>query len=267
MLASLLALMLPVQAATPEVPVARQVATTGSIGVILFALDRAAWVATDALKAKLPKDQLAGVGGWVVERGDVNGSLIVTFYRGEGDAARAIFVADVRKDKVQSSRLTPPDTALTPNQQRLARARSVASAEATARGYRPCTAAPFNTVVVPNTDPTAPVWVYLLSAQTSTGTFPIGGHFRVVVGADGKVAGSRPFSKSCLNMTPPRGPNGEKPAGLFVSHILDPLPTEAHVFSSLSAGLPLFVGTGDRVWTVNGRAITMSDMKPPPPPR
>ncbi|MES2339430.1 MAG: hypothetical protein V4537_15165 [Pseudomonadota bacterium] len=269
MLPFILALAAAVQVpASPAAPPTqdRQIAMTASLGTILFALDRAAWVASDALNAKLPKDQLTGVGGWVVERdeGDV---LVVTFYRGQGDAARALFTADVRAGKVVDSRPAPADTALTPAQHRLARARDAAAQEAVARGYRPCTAAPFNTVVVPSSNPQAPTLVYLLSAQVAAGTYPMGGHYRVVVGPDGRVTGSRPFSKSCLNMPVPRASGGQRPAGLFVSHVLDPVPTETHVFTSLSAGLPLFVGAGGKVWSVNGRTITVSDIKPPAPPR
>jgi hypothetical protein len=32
---------------------------------------------------------------------------------------------------------------------------------------------------------------------------------------------------------------------LVVTHLLDPIPTEIHVFTALAAGLPVFVGTED----------------------
>jgi hypothetical protein len=43
----------------------------------------------------------------------------------------------------------------------------------------------------------------------------------------------------------------------MVSHLLDPLPTEIHVFMALSAKQPVFVAIGDppRLWLVTGQGI------------
>lgn len=259
---ALIALSAPPQQKSDE---AARIATVATLGANIYLMDRAAWVASDALTAKLPRDRLTGIGGWVIERG--GDRLVVTFYRDKGDAARAFFVVDVRNGKVTNSRLLDAPVAMTQSQLRLVHARDAATTEAVARGYRPCTSAPFNTVILPPIGPESPTLVYLLSAQVENGTYPIGGHYRIVVGPDGKVVSSRPFTKSCINMTPKAGPRGETPAGLFVNHILDPLPTEAHVFSSFAARMPVLVGTGDkRVWEVKGNEITISKMKAPAPP-
>ena len=42
---------------------------------------------------------------------------------------------------------------------------------------------------------------------------------------------------------------------MVVTHLLDPLPTEIHVFTSLASSLPLVVGIRGRAWEVNGRQI------------
>ena len=261
------ALLIAAPAATQTAPAPAELLDgLGRLGAVIHQLDRAAWVATDAMTAAVPRASLTGPGGWVVERAS-GGDLTVTFFRGEGEAARTAFHATVRDGKVVESRVVTIPAPLTPAQARLAAARDTAAAEAVRRRWRPCTAAPFNTVVVPGGAPDAPILVYLLSAQLQADSVPLGGHFRVVIDLDGKPVNARPYSKSCLNMTLPKLPAGAKPTGLFVSHLLDPIPTELHVFTSYGAGLPLFVGTPDRrVWSVTGSRITMSTMKPPAPP-
>ena len=40
----------------------------GRLGAVVHQLDRAAWAATDAMTATVPRASLTGPGGWVVER-------------------------------------------------------------------------------------------------------------------------------------------------------------------------------------------------------
>ena len=55
---------------------------------------------------------------------------------------------------------------------------------------------------------------------------------------------------------------GATPAGLVVNHLLDPVPTEIHVFASYSLQMPLFVATRDkRLWRVEGAAISLAKPK------
>ena len=239
---------------------AQRIAQASSVGHLLYTFDRAAWVSTDALLAAVPKDQLSGVGGYVVESVDAE-TLRVTYYRGHAAAAQAIFVADVREGKVVRRQLLAQPAALTPAQSVLARAREVAAERARERGYKPCTSSPFNTVVLPSRD-NGPVAVYLLSARQEAGSYPMGGNYRVVIAPDGKVLASRPYSVSCLKMALPELPAGATPVGLMVTHLLDPVPTELHVFASYSLGMNLFVGTADkRVWQVRGSEISLSRKK------
>lgn len=232
-------------------------AQSSSLGRMLYEYDRAAWLSSDALTANVPREKLTAAGGYIVEQAD-NQSLRVTYYRGGAADAQAFFVADVRGGKVVRHEVLAQPIGLTREQAVLARAREVAAVTAQERSYRPCNSRPFNTVVLPsrNGGPTA---VYLLSAQQDAETYPLGGNYRVVVGADGKVLSYRPYSVSCLNMKVPKLPAGATPVGLMISHLLDPAPTELHVFASYSLGMPLYVAMPDkRVWQVKGSDITLS---------
>ncbi|MET0238577.1 MAG: hypothetical protein ABW184_01650 [Sphingobium sp.] len=238
---------------TPQQYEASQIAQSGSLGLMLYTLDRAAWVTTDALLRKMPRERLTGAGGYVVELGETM-ALHVTYFRGTAANARAIYGADVVDGKVVRDELLA-DVPLTSRQTALAQAREVALAAVAAKGEAPCTPSPFNTVVMP-TSGDRPIPVYILSAQKEAKSYPMGGHHRVIVGTDGAVLSSRPFSVACLNMEVPKLPKGSRPVGLFVNHLLDPVPTEIHVFASYTLGMPLFVGTQDkRLWQVMGKQI------------
>lgn len=263
---ALLAAAAPAQQAPPTrqpaLPTASEADTAATaraaaIGSALFMLDRAAWVATDAAIAGLTKEALQGEGGWVIEPAADRGAL-VTFFRGDPAHAQALFVATVREGKVVDGRKIDAPTPLTPVQLRLAVARATAAATASAGKLSPCTPAPFNSVVLPSAAADGPIAVYLLSAQLKAGEYPAGGHYRILIGADGKVVGERAFTRTCLMLTAPALPKGAKPVGMFVNHLLDQTPTEIHVFTSLTARMPLFVGTpGGRVWQVAGTRITL----------
>ncbi len=242
-------------AATADSPSNEQrIADAASLGRLLYLFDQAAWVSSDALVAAVPKDQLAGVGGYVIEMPDRQ-TMRVTYYRGEAAAAQAFFVADVRAGKVVRQELLAAPVALTAEQTRLARARDVAAERARAREYKPCTPAPFNTVVLPSR-PGGPILVYLLTAQQDAATYPMGGNYRVIVGPDGSALASRPYSVSCLSLSAPKLPAGAKPVGFTVTHLLDPVPTELHVLASYRMRSPLIVAASDKsIWTVRGNTI------------
>ena len=92
-----------------------------------------------------------------------------------------------------------------------------------------------------------------MSTQSENNSYPFGGHFRVEVSADGTAGASRVFTRSCLTMS---GHGADKSAAMFITHLLDPVPTEIHVFTALTAHQPVGVGTMDkRLWWVTGEAI------------
>ena len=221
----------------------------GERGRLLYQIDRAAWLATDDLLAKVKDPEAQGFKGYVVER--TEGGFTVTFYAAENGRLAAAYVASVADGKVVESRAVPAGSRppLTPIQLRLATARDVAPK----LGYRSCTS-PFNAAPIPPASADAPLDLYLMSPQVRPKEYPFGGHFKVTVAPDRKVLAKRKFTNSCLNMA--EAPQQDaQPVALAVTHLLDPLPTEIHVFTSLSAGKPVYVMTKKGVWQVNGAAI------------
>jgi hypothetical protein len=247
----------PPPAAAPARPSAEVSAKIGAIlrrGRLLFDLDRAAWVATDDFLKKVRDPVAAGFKGYVVDR--EGKGFAVTFYGGERDRLIARYVAHVSTGRVTSSRLlaAPEQVPLTPLQLRMAKARSVAPGP----DYRPCTNASFNAAIIPPASMDEPLEMYLTSAQTTANVYPLGGHYLLSIAPGGRLLSVRKFTNSCLNMEVPRGGGRRgQPAGLFVSHLLDPLPTEIHVFMALTTGKPIFVGIGNppHVWLVTGDGI------------
>ena len=216
-------------------------------GRLLFGLDRAAWVATDDFVARQPDYANQGVRGYVVER-DGNG-FAVTFFGGAEGSPVAYYRGRVANHRVVSRELYPAAArpALSAAQRRLVAARQ-AAASATRR--RPCGSAPFNTAVIPPATPDAPIDVYLLTPQMRDREYPFGGHYRLTVDADGSVGGERAFTNSCITMPAP--PDA---AAIFITHLLDPVPTEIHVFTALTGRMPVIVGVDGRVYEVTGERI------------
>jgi hypothetical protein len=235
----------------PEEAVAVQTALDR--GTLLYEVDRAAWVTTDDMLARLGEEGAAGIRGWTVEPDGALGAFLVTYYGDSPAGPVALYSGKVRDGKVASSELhpegaRPPLTAL---QLRLKQAADTARAF---DEYEPCTPARFNLAVIPPANAAGPIEAYLLSAQTERGVYPAGGHYRLTI-ADGKVVSNRRFTKSCLNLdTTAQGDSGA-PAALVMSHLLDPTPTEIHVFLSMSAGKPVYVMTGKTLWVVEGPRI------------
>jgi hypothetical protein len=223
-------------------------------GRLLFGLDRAAWVATDDFVARLPNHQSLGARGYIVELAPEG--YAVTFFGGPDDAPVAYYRAEVREHRVQSSEVFPAAArpALTAAQRRLADAR--AAAAAAVRG-RSCNERPFNSAVVPPATPDAPIDVYLLTPQLEERQYPLGGHFRITVGPDGRAGRERSFTNSCLLMNVPDVKDGGQVAAMTVTHLLDPVPTEIHVFTAMTSRLPVYVAVGRpfRLYHVTGEAM------------
>ena len=227
-------------------------------GHLLFELDRAAWLGTDDMIARLRDYRTIGLRGYVVERdGD---AFVVTFYGGAPDNPVAFY-----RGRVENRRIVSRDVfdaasrpALTALQRRLATARETANR----LGHRPCGRAPFNTVAVPPDTADQPIDLYLLTPQAREGEFPMGGHFRATINADGTIGSNRAFTRSCLPM--PRPENG---VALFVTHLLDPIPTEIHVFTSFASGVPVLVAAGGRVFAVVRENISLTDVPLPGSPK
>jgi hypothetical protein len=257
LLAVLLALLFAVPAAaqTPEERTRLDWAVTR--GRLLFEVDRAAWVTTDDMQEHLPQADRPRVHGWTVER-DGTGFAVVYFTRGEGESFRTLYRARVENRRVVSREVFRAGAGpeLSAMQRRIADAyRLITLTQARICGDRP------NLAVIPPDSLDAPMDVYVLTPQTQTGIFPFGGHNRATFSAAGALLSQRRFTNSCLNISnqPDAAPEGSTLVGPGVSHLLDPIPTEIHVFIAIWMESPVFVSTGPqhRVWQVTGDRIEL----------
>lgn len=241
----------PVRQAVPPSASSTDLAATVLRGQLLYLFDQAAWHATDAMLKEVHDPGAAGVRGWIVE--PEGKGLRVTFYGEAGGRAVPIYIADFRDGKVSNARIVPAAERrpLAPEQQAMVAARSAGGAAKLER----CVPQPFNTVVLPPAKSGAPLEVYYLTPQTKPNAWPLGRHYRVLAGSGGGTGDTRAFSRSCLEMGLAGLPKGAKPTALFVTHVLDPEPTEIHVFTALASGIPLVVQTSSGRWFVDGRSI------------
>lgn len=229
------------------------VETIESLGRSIYDMDRFAWVGTDALLETVPQDRLAGLIGWIVVERD--GAHIVRFGQGAMDAPTPFYDVTFRGEAEPV--VSRGQGRFSDEEQAMFRAVALARGGVT----QPCSNR-YNSVILP--DPDGDGWlVWMFAATTEPGVVPVGGHYRFTVAADGRtIEQADRLSRSCLTMDRP-----PSAAALGVSHIVSDKPVEAHVFLSLSHGLPLFVIIPDgEMWQVNGDEIT-SEGVPPPSPR
>jgi hypothetical protein len=224
-----------------------------TLGRQLFAVARAGLLATQDMLSRVADPEAAGITGWVAE--PEGNAIAVTFY-GDSDAGPvAIYRARILGGRAVSrdTYLTSERPPLSGTALRLALARAATGSEE----QRACTNQPFNVVALPPASPDAPIHVYRITPPESRTRLPMGGHFRTTVGADGTVAEARAFSRGCLNLEVGEVPAGSQAGPIAVTHLLDPLPTEMHVFLSLFSGRPLLVAAGDptRLFMVAGDQI------------
>jgi hypothetical protein len=218
-------------------------------GVAIYRHDQAAAVATDAA-FKLPEFKNdKRIKGWITE--EQPNQIVVTFI---DQTPAALYRVTVSKDGVAGPvmKLETPVT-LTPYEAGAAAARAAALASK----FQPCSEK-YNSVVLPSTDATENSWtVYLIPGTTKNNVVPIGGTYRVEVSGS-NVVSQRGFTRTCIALqTDPRA------VGLMITHLLDPVPTEAHVFWSLWAKKPMYVATppNGTIWIVEGTKIKLFERK------
>jgi len=260
-IAALLALLLalPGTAQTPEERARLDWALQR--GRLLFEVDRAAWVSTDDFREHLPQADQRLIRGWTIER-DGNGYLAVYFMIGDGNVRTVLYRARVESRRVVSRETFRPGRGpeLTPLQRRIADVRDLVPQ----MNLRLCVERGANLAVIPPDSLDAPLDAYVLTPQVQTGVYPFGGHNRGTFSAAGALLSQRYFTNTCLTMGGQgegAPPPGSTPAGFGVTHLLDPSPTEIHVFLAIWSGMPIFVSTGEpmRIWEVTGDRITLID--------
>lgn len=238
-----LGLAAPIQATGEPAIRAFPLETIESLGRAIQRQDAAAWVASDALMAKVRNPASQHLLGWIVV--SLGEAQRVRFLRDAGNGLEAGYDVDVAPNG-KTSLSEPDDRRLTDVEKAMWAARSTALAglagEATCRpGY--------NTVVLK--DPEQAGWlVWALAPMPSANVFPVGGHYRFSISADGtRILRRDALSASCMTMDPKAaGSPGRQPAAFGVSHIVSPTPVETHVLVHLQSGMPMIIGAGGRMW-------------------
>lgn len=224
-------------------------------GKLIYAYDQAAWHGTDDMLEKVRNPERT-MGGYIAD-GPAEAPTLI-FYSNDPANPQALYIAQFRGNRLVSGKLLGPndDRSLSPRvRAMIAAKRSATEAFRAAPSTFGCSDKPFNTVVLPPVTPDGPMLVYMLTPQVETGKLPFGGHFRVEVGADGKAGAIRGFTRSCLSLPVPE----ESDAFIGITHLLDPVPTEIHVFSSFAAKRRVIVIIGNpekRYYSVESGAIT-----------
>lgn len=238
-------------------------------GAAMFAYDQAAWHATDRFRADLQAggrdlaDPALQLRGYVVEPDGAK--LLVTFYGEQegGLAARARYFVQ-SGERVDGGMLgTAENRALSALALRLIAARDVAIARMSMPDHALCSDSPANTLVLPP-DPAGVIHAYVLTSTIDARIYPAGGHYRFDVGANGALVGERGFMKACFPLDIAKA-RKDKASLLFLTHLLDPQPTEIHAFVSRNVPLPLIVGTVSNraMWSVaNGQVTYLRDIEP-----
>lgn len=223
-------------------------------GLAIFQRDRAAWHTTDAMLEDLSESEYQAIRGWVIA--EVQDGLRVTYVAPAGDSFEAIYSATFGADGISDRQVhTAADNAVP--EDLLEQARASAAVRQTAIDPEEvsfCAPPPYNLVVLPSEAPGEPLLTYLLTPQPDNQTVQNGGHHRFAV-LNGEIVDHRSFARSCLELSAigvDENGNSMRAEMAVVSHSLDPIPTEIHVFNMLSLGIPLGVITteNETIWNV-----------------
>ena len=214
-------------------------------GLALRNYDQAAWHTTDTLREDVKDLNGSGIQGWVVT--ETEDGWLSTFWKPDGDSFAGVYSAEWDGKKVKNRKvLVGESTALTAAQIGLIRAQQ-AVGDAQPKIER-CSEAPFNSVILPPESDDDPILVYYLVPQTSNDAIPMGKHYRFEV-RDNKVVNQRSFTNSCIALELTDGKGKGKLEALVITHLLDPVPTEIHVFSVFAAEVPIYVSTASNKFT------------------
>lgn len=216
------------------------------MGHTLYLHDQAAAVATDAVIALDAFREERRVHGWITEaHGD---AVTVTFIDRTPAALYRATVSDTGELVGRVEAFASPQP-LSPFEAGAAAAR----AAALGAKFHACTDR-YNTVVLPLGDGLDGKWsVYLLPATSRREVIPIGGAYRMRIDKN-VVVSQRGFAKTCIALQ-----DDPRAVGLLITHLLDPTPTEVHVFWSLWAHKDMYVGTtqNDAVWMIHDGHISL----------
>ena len=243
----------PAGAQTPDER--KQIAWALERGRLIFALDRAAWVATDDARSRIRNFENSGLRGYVVDRQPQG--FVVTFFGSEGSRLVAIYRARIGARGVVEPTVFPAGQRpnLTARELRLARTMEALRKGPIAR----CSRDNPNVAIIPPAGENDPIDVYITAPQMKADRIQFGGHERISFDASFREIARRPFTRTCLEVPAPPPEMRRRGAMLGVNHLLDPVPNEIHVFLSMAARQPLAVMTDGtkRTWQVTGEEIKL----------
>jgi hypothetical protein len=245
----------------PPKELAADIQAAEAEGALMYKLDQAVWVSSDAAQRVKGFKGDSRVRGWLTEQTEQG--IQVTFYGGKKKTVfLALYRALVSPDGLTEARpaalgagepltefelaqATARETAMTIHMQRCARH--------------------YNTIaLVRSTLPDRSWSFYLMPSTTEPKVIVAGIDYRVDVDWQGKnILNQRAFSKSCIQIPDQQGPDGSESVGAYLTHLLDPIPTPIHVFLSLQHREMLAIGTVENslAWMVKDGHILQLDMK------
>ena len=268
MVRAVVVLGLLVSAASPAVAsevmtVAERAATDAATerGRAIYLYDQAAWHTTDTMREDVPDLKASGIRGWVVTPGPKS-TLRVVYYALENGTPRSVYRAGYDGAAVFDRHVARSDekSDLTDEELRIiraqTRAREILVSLAQNNTIFSCSNSQPNIIALPLSDAARTVAVYFLAPQEENSRFPLGGHYRVDVPETGEPKW-RAFTKSCIDM--PAAAKGERKGMFFITHVLDPQPTEIHTFTSLTSHMAIAVGSIENksIWGVDNGRITL----------
>jgi hypothetical protein len=232
------------------------IAQSARLGRLIYLLDKAAAIGSDALMEHLPGNH-APIGGFLATRdvdasGAEKASFTVIFYT-PGNEPRVAYRVRVPFKPGASASVEEAKPPSSPGVELETMIRARSTALAALHG----TTQPVNPVVLPASLIGEDGYlVYLLAGTKRPAVAVFGKHYRVLVSPDGAtVKRFEPLSKSALEMplAPPK-PDSTTEA-LVVSQIVTDYPLETHVFTSLLNRVPVVVATRRGGWRVDGDHI------------
>jgi hypothetical protein len=231
-------------------------------GTMIYRYDQAAWHSTDAMLAAIKDPAKAGVVGWIVVDHERGSKAI--YYGRDDEGLFAVYSAVWTGSQIVDAMVHEKgkEERLSPEENRIAGLLKAMPTD----GLWFCSKQKPNVVIRPREKPDGVDSIYVLTPQPTLDIYAFGGHNRIDM-KDGSAVSKRPFTKSCLNLGTKDKEKGEVVA-FTMSHVLDPTPTEIHVFTALAANKEIYVATTANgiIWHVdpNNGQPKIRQMETPP---
>jgi hypothetical protein len=219
---------------------ATELAQISDRGRSLYEYDESAWHATDAVKATNPRDEEVGRyiarkmdAGWVVAFGHLNEAR---------DAFLIAYMATQAKT-LQDFSVEHYATPLADTGFYLSAAHALDVAQKDFHGEK----RPYNIAILPATG--GQFYVYILSAQTNDGVYPLGGDVRYLISPDGSTIVENRRLHNDILVFDTRSKNGSKMQAGWHTHVLSDVPEDTDVFYVLTGkpSIPEYIGTHEKI--------------------